>query len=231
MDKLGLEALMSKIKPIWRIVLGSLILLVFVYSSNAMSFGGSPFAFAFWGAAFVTFLIFAIRIKYDDPLRSMRDLMARQAAEEAARREEAQRLAAEEAAKARAAKDAERAAWEQAHGRIVTPVAGVTFQNEDGSSRQAILKDLKVRGGSAELNLEEYDYKGAPAIRVTVDGEQIGNVPRGRVAEIAAVLDRLESASLEVEIFCPEEEEDEDENILRRGDPIYRADLYLVYKK
>ena len=66
-------------------------------------------------------------------------------------------------------------------------------------------------------------------LKVLVDGEQIGNVPRGRVAEILAVLDRIEDARLEVETFRPEEEDDEGKT--RRGELIYRADLYLTYTK
>ena len=74
---------MSKIKPFWRIVLGFLILCLFVYNSNMMAMGEGFGAFAFWGAFLVAYIYAAIRIPYDDPLRSMRDLMARQAAQKA----------------------------------------------------------------------------------------------------------------------------------------------------
>lgn len=233
---------MSKIKPFWRIVIGAIFLFNIVWASNDLAFGGSFFGFAFWVAALAAYIFLAIKIPYDDPVRSMRDLMAQQAEDEKVRREQEQAAAAKKAEAERqalaAAREAEAAAeksrqdeWEKTHGRIVTAIAGVTFQNDDGRSRQALLKDLKARGGDADLELEEYEYKGKPAIRVLVDGEQIGNVPRSRVAEISAVLDRLETASLEVETFRPEDEEDEDGNIRRRGELIYRADLYLTYTK
>lgn len=70
---------MSKIKPFWRIVIGFIILCVCVYCTNMLSFGASWFAFAFWWALFVAYVFLAIKIKYDDPLRSMRDLLAQQA--------------------------------------------------------------------------------------------------------------------------------------------------------
>lgn len=223
---------MAKIKPFWRVVIGAAIFFNAIYNSSNLAFGGSFFGFAVWWAALVAYIFLCVKIKYDDPVRSMRDLMAQQAADEAARREKARADAAAKAETERAAEKARQDEWDRTHGRIVTAVAGVTFKNDDGSSRQAILKDLKARGGDdAELTLEEYDYKGQPAIRIMIDGEQIGNVPKRRVPEVSAVLDRLDTARLHVETFRPEDEEDEDGNVRHRGELIYRADLYLVYKK
>lgn len=75
---------MSKIKPFWRIMIGLAIFFNFVYSSSAMNIGqGSFFAFAFWGAALAAYIFLCVKIKYDDPLRSMRDLMAQQAQQKA----------------------------------------------------------------------------------------------------------------------------------------------------
>lgn len=70
---------MSRIKPVWRIVLGFLFLMAVVYNSSMLAFGGSFAGFAVMAALFVVYVVFAIRVPYDDPLRSMRDLMARQA--------------------------------------------------------------------------------------------------------------------------------------------------------
>lgn len=70
---------MSKIKPFWRIVIGFLILMVVVYGSNMMTYNGNFMGFAFPLSCLVVFIYFAIRIPYDDPLRSMRDLLAQQA--------------------------------------------------------------------------------------------------------------------------------------------------------
>lgn len=70
---------MSKIKPFWRIVIGFIILCVCVYYTNMLTMGGASwFDFAFWWALFVAYVFLAIKIKYDDPLRSMRDLLAQQ---------------------------------------------------------------------------------------------------------------------------------------------------------
>ncbi len=73
---------MSRIKPFWRIVLGFLILCAFVYNSNMMAMGDGFGGFAFWGAFLVAYIYAAIKIPYDDPLRSMRDLMAQQTAKQ-----------------------------------------------------------------------------------------------------------------------------------------------------
>ena len=69
---------MSRIKPFWRIVLGFLIFCVFVYNSNSMIMGEGAAGFAFWGAFLASYVFVAIKVPYDDPLRSMRDLMAEQ---------------------------------------------------------------------------------------------------------------------------------------------------------
>lgn len=222
---------MNKIKPFWRVVLGFLILMMVVASSNELSFGGSFLGFAVSVAGLIVYIYFAIRVPYDDPLRSMRDLMARQQAQaeqekaEVDRKAEADRQARLDAARA------EREEWARQHGVITFAVAGVTFDNDDGTSRQRLLKDIRARGGDADLELEEWEYKGKPACRVLVDGEQIGNVPRHKVEEVLLVLDRLEEASIDVGTFRPEEEEDEDGNVRRRGELIYRADVRLVYSR
>lgn len=129
----------------------------------------------------------------------------------------------------RAEEERRSAEWNAKHGRLVIPVAGVTFDNEDGTPRQKILKDLKVTGGDAELNLEEYEYKGAPAIRILVNDMCVGNIPKSRVSEVSAVMDHLESGRIDIEKFQPEDEDDDGH---RRGSStIYRADLILVYSK
>lgn len=147
-------------------------------------------------------------------------------------RQEAVRAAAAAREAERAEQAARQAEWDRTHGRIVTAIAGVTFKNDDGSSRQAILKDIKARGGyAADLDLEEYEYKGKPAVRVLVEGEQVGNIPRSMVPEVLEVLNRIEYASIMVETFRPEEEIDEEGNVRQRGELIYRADLSLTYSK
>lgn len=113
--------------------------------------------------------------------------------------------------------------WDRTYGKIVTKLVGVTFDNEDGSSRQKALKDALANDCAGTLDLEAYDYKGAQAVRVLFEGTQIGNIPQNRAEEVAAVLDRLSSASLNVERFVPDDDVDDG--------PIYRADLTLVYFK
>ena len=50
----------------------------------------------------------------------------------------------------------------------------MTFDNDDGTSRQEILKDIKRRRPPFDedlcLCLEEYDYEGRPAYYVKVNG-------------------------------------------------------------
>ena len=226
---------MERIKPFWRIVIGFLIFDVCVYYSNMIAYGDNWFAFSFWWAVFVAYVFLAVKVKYDDPLRSMRDIVAQQVEQKAsaAKTQQADRVQAlikkEEAAKKRMA--AERAEWEAHHGRIITPIAGVTFDNDDKTSRQRILKDLMATGGDIEITLDTYDYNGSPAIHVIANDMCIGNIPKKQVKIVLDVLDLLESGTLSINTFRPEEEIDDEGNIKKRGELIYRADLTLVYKK
>lgn len=209
------------------------LLLMFTARNPFYTYDAMVIAAAIGGILFICGLALALRY------RRIREaqIQAERAAVVAAREQEAR--IREQAVKAeqirreseRVEAEARRTAWEATHGRIVTALAGVTYKNDDGSSRQAILKDIKARDGDADLELEEYEYKGKPAIRVLVDGECVGVIPRNHVSEILEVMDRVTASRLDVETFRPEEEIDEDGNVHERGELIYRADLTLVYTK
>lgn len=73
-------------------------------------------------------------------------------------------------------------------------VAGVTFSNDDGESRQAIIKNIIDTKGSngmwsgpGKLRLISYDNDGTPepAIEVFVDNKLIGYVPKVHVQNVA----------------------------------------------
>lgn len=67
-------------------------------------------------------------------------------------------------------------------------VAGVTFKN-GRRTRQAILRAMKYRDQGFEqvqIQLAKYDFEGSLAIGVFANGEQIGNVPKEKVAEVNA---------------------------------------------
>lgn len=152
------------------------------------------------------------------------------------RREKKTRAAREEAARQRAEADRIeqeeklrcREAWEAVHGTIKTKIAGVTFDNEDGTSRQRVLQGALADECCGSITLEHYERSGADAILVVYDGHGVGNIPQTRVAEVLAVMDRITAASLSVERFVPE---NEDEEVREVGGVIYRADLTLVYSK
>lgn len=97
---------------------------------------------------------------------------------DAATRAAAQQQAELEARQARAA--AAEAEWQRFldQNRLVrtiyTNVAGVTFRNSDGSSRQENLSYC-ISGGPVEF--KHFTYQGAPAYAVFCGGLQIGNLP------------------------------------------------------
>lgn len=83
-------------------------------------------------------------------------------------------------------------------GTITFRVAGTTFDNEDGDSRQEILRHLKY--GDApwadpiypeELNaeLELTSFEGEPAIAVLVNDYQVGFVPKKMVRKVSVAME------------------------------------------
>lgn len=106
-------------------------------------------------------------------------------------------------------------------GVKLVAVAGVTYNNEDGSSRQKILKNIvKNEDGTAYGSLEQYDYKGSPAIRVVTDEGCIGNIRKNDVEDVLAVMEKIKYVTVNAESF-----ENDD------GKTVYRADVVIGYFK
>nr|DAI33432.1 MAG TPA: hypothetical protein [Caudoviricetes sp.] len=169
--------------------------------------------------AFVLFVgyFFSIRRAREawEDARIERLIMERKAKEQAAA--EAAAKEAERQAKAEA-RAAEREEYARTHNNLSTKVAGVTFKNADGSSRQANLKDLEVSGVN-NVQLVQFEYQGEPALRVVVDGMEIGNVPADIVPEVLEIMPRIDNIMCIVSTF------DNDS-----GRRIYRADLDISYR-
>lgn len=153
--------------------------------------------------------------------------------QEADRQKEVVRFAQDErAARQAAEKETEclrRAEWDKSHGCIFTRIAGVTFANPDGSSRQAYLKAAYEDDCAGDMQLDTYTYNGEDAIRVLYEGRELGNIPRDAVHKVLEVFDRIENAQLDVTTFEPD---DWDEDPTRhKPSLIYRADLTIIYSK
>ena len=96
-------------------------------------------------------------------------------------------------------------------------VAGVTFNNDDGSSRQEILKNIVDNGGSADATFKEYEFNGKPAIAVYADGKCIGSIPRGSAKEVRSLIAKDLSAIISANKFVNEE-----------GKEIYYAEVTFI---
>lgn len=81
---------------------------------------------------------------------------------------------------------------------ISTHIAGVSYANEDGSSRREILKGCAL---DYEFMLQEYLYCGEKAVRVlTAEGECVGNIPRDVAEE---VYDALQKGRFSLALYKP----------------------------
>lgn len=160
-------------------------------------------------------------------LLARRNLKADAAADAFEREQmETQRLLREKLQAEQEEKKQRQAAWDAAHGTITTRLAGVTFDNEDGSSRQRALQGALADECTGDVELELYDWKGQDAVRVLYDGVCVGNIPQARVPEVAPIMDRITAAHLDASRFTPEEDEGRG-----LGGRIYRADLTLVFDR
>ncbi len=132
---------------------------------------------------------------------------------------EARKMASANAA-AKIEKAEKYAEWSENNGTYSCKVVGVTFKNDDGSSRQGYLKEAYINNSRGTVNLQPYKYEDHQAIRVMYEGLCIGNVPQNEVDTIMDYLPRLSSTFINVDTF-----RDDDNNL------VYRADLLLTYKK
>jgi len=104
-------------------------------------------------------------------------------------------------------------------------VAGVTFKNDDGTSRQKILKDIKTQkppfDKKLDIGIEEFEWEGKPAYYVTVNGVVIGTVEKSMSAFITNNKDRISG----LVDFWVNQDEDED------GKKLYFARLKIQVDK
>lgn len=114
-----------------------------------------------------------------------------------------------------------RNAASQAHEQAVNmfAVAGVTFKNDDGSSRQYILKKIEQSDNYSDSTayLDKYTYEGRPAISVSTVYGCVGNIRHNDVNTVLPLIEGDYIARIYAEHF-------EDEN----GKTIYRADVKIT---
>ncbi len=78
-------------------------------------------------------------------------------------------------------------------------VAGTTFSNDDGTSRQAILRHMKFGDSpyadgqdptDLSISIEESDFDGELALEVYANGYQIGFVPKKLISKVKRAMDQ-----------------------------------------
>jgi len=105
------------------------------------------------------------------------------------------------------------------YDHLISRVAGVTFCNDDGTSRQAVLKRLSEKHPDGYfVTLEPYLYEDETACRVLCDGTCVGNVPKDKVHDVMSIWEDIKAVTIHAESFENDEEE-----------TIYRADLVILY--
>lgn len=82
---------------------------------------------------------------------------------------------------------------------IPIKVVGVTFNNDDGVSRQIILRKLHFHDSPfneyVDAEIKQYEFNGQPAFGVYANNMQIGNIPSDLVPFLHDNIERIESIS------------------------------------
>lgn len=104
-------------------------------------------------------------------------------------------------------------------------VVGVTFDNDDGKSRQKILKEANEGYyHSSALNVTEYE--GKPAVQVLVDDEVCGYIAKGKVKEVMELMPNAEKVVVYID-----DNLDEDDEESKKREAFYSAVVHIVVKK
>lgn len=79
-------------------------------------------------------------------------------------------------------------------------IAGVTFNNDDGTSRQKILAKC-LANGKTKAKFIKYNFDGEKAIRVITEYGQIGNIPREEIQNILSKVELMEDIEMDIKTF------------------------------
>lgn len=148
-----------------------------------------------------------------------RQLQAEQMKEEMDQKESAEKARAEEERKAEAKKAREE--FLSKHGIIKFTLSATTRNNDDGTSRQSILKAIgNDPNPDGDLFFDSFEHNGKMVLGAFYDGECIGIVPRDTADEVLSVLRKIECRDILVEKV---------ESDL--GEKVYSAEIIIQYSK
>ena len=119
--------------------------------------------------------------------------------------------------------------------KIHTKIVGVTFKNDDGTSRQDYLSKLN---DNEQLYLKEYVYKGKPAFHVcNKRGQCLGNLAEDIAQKIKTKYDEKEKIVFVEKIDCFDRNETYDDDEYdgknqrgRKEDYIYYCEIVIYFK-
>ena len=80
-------------------------------------------------------------------------------------------------------------------------IVGVTFDNDNGTDRQQLLKKIYNRAVKElkadpwldvdyDVSFRSYEFEGSPALAVLVDGYEIGNIAADSVNDVSEILEK-----------------------------------------
>lgn len=110
--------------------------------------------------------------------------------------------------------------------KIECKVKGVTFDNEDGTSRQRILSQALRKNEYQPVTLSPYKCKGENAVHILLDGKCVGNVPANLANKVVSILRDVVESWIVIDSFTAKDEDDDGD---RHQQKIYTADLYIRY--
>lgn len=120
-------------------------------------------------------------------------------------------------------KSRDKIAREQDKNEAVNPtkmhkfkVVGVTYENDDGTSRQDVLEQIYKNGKTSDVVFKHFTFDGSPALYVIANGKCVGCVASDCVGDVTALINSGRYAKIFVDKFKNDD-----------GDTIYYASITL----
>ena len=79
-------------------------------------------------------------------------------------------------------------------------VVGVTFQGRQEHIKSLFDAEVREEFPPLEVALEGYEYEGEPALRVIVDGKEVGNIAADQVDDVVEIASKADSAIVELKL-------------------------------
>ena len=113
--------------------------------------------------------------------------------------------------------------WNLKFGKFDFRVAGVSYKNDDGTSRQAALKSAasaQKRNSMFVMTFEQGEYDGEPSVKVFINDKCVGFIEKDKVKQFLEIKDMISRKDVDIGLYTND-----------TGDTLFYCRVSLIYKK